>query len=110
MFKKNLLIIFSLVFVTVFSQQRTQPVKLAVKGDYTHESTSAIFPELWSGFQREAIYSYDLKNNHLAVGYVQQKTKKNKTTLTIYIYPKKEIDNQLLRNEQNTRHRSISRC
>ncbi|WP_034726852.1 hypothetical protein [Chryseobacterium sp. JM1] len=102
MFRKNLLIIFSLVFATVFSQQRTQPAKLSAKGDYTHESTSTIFPALWSGFQREAIYSYDLKNNHVAVGYVQQTTKKNKTTLTLYIYPKKEIDNQLLRDEFST--------
>lgn len=99
MFKKNLLIIFYLLSVTVFSQKRIKPVNLSVKGDFTHEATSTIFPALWSGFQREAIYSYDLKNNHLAVGYVQQKTKKDKTTLTVYIYPKKEIDNQLLRDE-----------
>lgn len=99
MIKKNLLIIFSLLFVTFFSQKRVKPINLAVKGDFTHEATSVIFPALWSGFQREEIYSYDLKNNHLAVGYVQQLTKKSKTTLTLYIYPKKYTDNQLLRDE-----------
>jgi len=99
MFKKYLLIIFTLLITSVFSQQRVQPIDLLIKEDYTHTSSSVIFPALWSGFQREALYSYDLKNNHLAVSYVQQKTKRNKTTLTIYIYPKKSVDNQLLRDE-----------
>ncbi|SHM13494.1 hypothetical protein [Chryseobacterium polytrichastri] len=97
--KKNLLFILSFFFVTAFSQQRKQPVNLLVKEDYTHSFTKTIFPLLWSGFQREEVVSYDLQNQNVAVSYVQQKTKKIKTVLTLYIYPKKEIDNQLLRDE-----------
>lgn len=97
--KKNLLFILSFFFVTILSQQRKQAVSLTVKEDYTHPFTKTIFPLLWSGFQREEVVSYDLQNQHVAVSYVQQKTKKIKTVLTLYIYPKKELDNQLLRDE-----------
>lgn len=97
--RKNLLILFSFLFTTLFSQPRKQPVDLLIKGDFTHQATSVIFPPLWSGFQREAIYSYDMQNKHVAISYIQQSTKKNKTILTLYIYPRKSIDNQSLRDE-----------
>lgn len=97
--KKNLLFILSFFFVMAFSQQRKQPVNLPVKEDYTHPFTKTIFPLLWSGFQREQVVSYDLQNQNVAISYVQQKTKKIKTVLTLYIYPKKELDNQQLRDE-----------
>lgn len=76
LFKKKLLLVFLLLSVILFSQQRKRPTDLKVKGDFTHPSTSVVFPALWSGFQRESVYSYDLQNNHLAIGYVQQKDKK----------------------------------
>ncbi|MBV8325983.1 hypothetical protein [Chryseobacterium sp.] len=98
LYKKNFIIILSFLFSVLFSQPRKQPINLSVKGDFTHEATSVIFPPVWSGFQREAIYSYDLKNRHLAISYIQQKDKKTKTTLTLYIYPKISIDNQRLRD------------
>lgn len=97
--KKNLIFIFSFLFVILSSQQRKQPAKLQVKEDYTHEFTKTMFPILWSGFQRETVHSFDEKNQNVAVSYVQQKTKKTKTVLTFYIYPKKSINNQLLRDE-----------
>ncbi len=100
--KKNLFIIFSLLYTLFFTQNRKEPVKLAIKGDFTHISTSVIFPLLWSGFQRESIYSYDMQNKHVAVSYVQEEGKKNKTALTLYVYPIKSIDNQLLRSEFST--------
>lgn len=98
LFKKKLLLVFLLLSAILFSQQRKSPTDLKVKGDFTHPSTSVVFPALWSGFQRESVYSYDLQNNHLAIGYVQQKDKKNRTAITLYIYPKKSIDNQILRD------------
>ncbi|GAA5092427.1 hypothetical protein GCM10023210_21300 [Chryseobacterium ginsengisoli] len=97
--KKNLLLLFCFIFATFFSQNRKQPVDLKIKGDYTHLTTKTNFPELWSGFQREAVISYDIKNSHIGVSYVQETSKKNKTVLTIYLYPKKYIDNQILRDE-----------
>jgi hypothetical protein len=98
-FKKILLVIFAFYSFLIFSQKRNKPVDLQIKGDYTHLPTSAVFPSLWSGFQREAIFSYDLQNKHVVISYVQQSSKKSKTVLTLYVYPKKSVDNQLLRDE-----------
>lgn len=83
----------------LFSQQKTKGGSLKVAGDYTHQLTKTVFPELWSGFQRREVYSYDSKNQNIGVSYIQQKSKKSKTVLSIYIYPQKEIDNHLLRDE-----------
>ncbi len=99
LFKKSLFIILSLFFTLFFSQKRKEATVLPIKGDFTHPSTSVIFPTLWSGFQRESIHSYDLQNKHIVVSYVQQKDKKNKTVFTLYLYPKSSTDNQLLRDE-----------
>jgi len=93
----QLLLFFSITIV--FSQKRQQPLELKVKGDYKQEATQTLFPELWSGFQRESITSYDAAETNVGVSYIQKTSKKNKTVLTIYIYPKKYIDNQLLRDE-----------
>ncbi|WES96213.1 hypothetical protein P2W68_15275 [Chryseobacterium arthrosphaerae] len=98
LFEKKLFITLFLLFITVFSQQRKNPINLAVKEDYTHAATSVIFPTLWSGFQRVEINSYDLQNKHIAVSYIQQKDKKTKTTLTLYLYPIRSTDNQTLRD------------
>jgi len=97
--KKILLIIFAFCLSLSFSQKRNEPVSLQIKGDYTHLPTSAVFPLLWAGFQREEIVSYDQQNKHIVVSYVQQKNKKSKTVLILYVYPKKSVDNQLLRDE-----------
>jgi len=97
--KKSLLLILCLIFSIFFSQNRKQPVDLKIKGDYNHLATKTIFPELWSGFQRQAVISYDMKNTHIGVSYLQQTSKKSKTVLTIYLYPKNFIDNQILRDE-----------
>ncbi|MDQ0592078.1 hypothetical protein QFZ37_000447 [Chryseobacterium ginsenosidimutans] len=95
---KALFLIFCFLFTSVFAQNRKSPVDLKIKGDYNHLTTKTNFPELWSGFQREEIISYDVKNTHIAVSYVQQISKKSKTVLSIYLYPKKYIDNQQLRD------------
>ncbi len=97
--KKILLVIFAFYSTLFLAQKRNEPVNLQIKGDYTHLPTSAVFPVLWSGFQREEIVSYDLQNKHIVVSYVQKHRKKSKTVLTFYIYPKKLVDNQLLRDE-----------
>lgn len=96
--KKSLFILFSILFTTVFAQQRKKPTALLIKEDFTHPSTSVVFPILWSGFQRQSIYSYDLQDNHIAVSYVQKLDKKNKTTITLYINPKEAVDNQMIRD------------
>lgn len=96
--EKKIFLTLSLLFATVFAQQRQKPINLLVKEDFPHPSTSVIFPVLWSGFQREAIFSYDQQNKHVAVSYVQQKTKKTKTTITLYLYPQIYIDNQMQRD------------
>lgn len=98
LFKKNLCIIFFLLFSILFSQTQKKTTELLIKGDFIHPSTSVTFPVLWSGFQREKIYSYDLQNEHVAIHYIQQKDKKNKTTITLYIYPVILHDNQVLRD------------
>lgn len=97
--KKSLFLIPCFIFSIFFSQNRKQPVDLKIKGDYNHLATKTLFPELWSGFQRQAVISYDMKNTHIGVSYIQQASKKSKTVLTIYLYPKKFIDNQILRDE-----------
>lgn len=99
MIKKNLFFALSFIFSVFFSQDRKQPVDLKITSDFTHPATKIIFPMLWSGFQRQAIYSYDMKNRHISVSYVQQLSKKSKSLVTIYLYPKNSIDNQLLRDE-----------
>ncbi|ALR32247.1 MULTISPECIES: hypothetical protein [Chryseobacterium] len=97
--KKNLLFLFFFIFSIFFSQNRKQPVDLKIKGDYNHLPTKTTFPELWAGFQRQAVISYNMKNTHIGVSYLQQTSKKSKTVLTIYLYPKEYIDNQILRDE-----------
>ncbi|BEV05324.1 hypothetical protein [Chryseobacterium gambrini] len=96
---KYIQLLFLCSITIVFSQKRQQSLELKVKGDYKHEATQTLFPELWSGFQRESITSYDAAETNVGVSYIQKTSKKNKTVLTIYIYPKKYIDNQLLRDE-----------
>jgi hypothetical protein len=95
---KTLSFIFCFLTTSIFAQNRKQPVDLKIKGDYNHLPTKTTFPELWSGFQREEVISYDMKNTHVAVSYVQQISKKSKTVLSIYLYPNKYIDNQQLRD------------
>lgn len=99
LFKKHLFALFSIfLFTSAFAQQRKKPIKLPIKEDFVHSSTSVIFPILWSGFQREAIYSYDLQYKHIGVNYIQQKDKKAKTSISIYMSPKSAIDNQMMRD------------
>lgn len=98
-FKKITFVIIFIFSTLLFSQKRNGPVNLQIKGDYTHIQTSVVFPTLWSGFQRESIDSYDIQNKHIVVSYIQQNSKKSKTVLTLYLYPKKSVDNQLLRDE-----------
>ncbi|UFH30383.1 hypothetical protein LNP04_10350 [Chryseobacterium sp. C-71] len=97
--KKNLLFIFCFFSGLLFSQQAKKTGDIKVSGDYTHQFTKTIFPELWSGFQRKEVHSYDSKNRNVAVSYIQQKSKKEKTVLSLYIYPSRELDNHLLRDE-----------
>lgn len=99
MFKKNLFLILSFLSAFFLSQQNQKPVDLKVKGDFTHQWTKTVFPKLWAGFEREVVRTFDSKNQNMAISYVQHQSKKSKTVLTIYIYPKKEINNQILRDE-----------
>jgi len=99
MFRKNLFFSFCFISVIIFSQQNQKPVDLKVKEDFTHQWTKTVFPKLWAGFKRETVRSYDSKNKNMGISYVQKQSKKNKTVLTIYIYPKNEINNQTLRDE-----------
>jgi hypothetical protein len=98
LFKKNFIVLFSILFTTAFAQPRKKVTKLATNEDFIHPATSVIFPSLWSGFQREAIYSYDLQNNRIGVNYVQKKNKKSRTSVTFYIHPKRSHDNQFIRD------------
>jgi hypothetical protein len=66
----QLLLFFSITIV--FSQKRQQPLELKVKGDYKHEATQTLFPELWSGFQREGVTSYDAAETNVGVSYIQK--------------------------------------
>ncbi len=97
--KNYLLILFCLIFSSAFCQNRNQPAELKIKGDYTHSATKTILPELWSGFQRQTIVSYNTAGTNVGISYIRQSSKKSKTVLTLYIYPKKYIDNQVLRDE-----------
>ncbi|MDF2551583.1 MAG: hypothetical protein K0R77_858 [Chryseobacterium sp.] len=99
MFRKNLLFFFCFLSAIFFSQKTQKAVDLKVTDDYTHQWTKTVFPSLWSGFTRVTVRSYDSKNKNMGISYVQQKSKKNKTVLSIYIYPQNEIDNHLLRDE-----------
>lgn len=97
--KKKLLYIFCFLSGILFSQQTRKTRDLQVVGDYTHQFTKTIFPELWSGFQRKEVHSYDSKNRNMGISYIQQKSKKEKTIVSLYIYPSTELDNHLLRDE-----------
>ncbi|MBO6185270.1 MAG: hypothetical protein J6O88_11395 [Chryseobacterium sp.] len=99
MFRKNICFLFCLISAIAFPQKNQKPVDLKVKEDFTHQPTKTVFPKLWTGFQRETVRSHDSKNQNIGVSYVQQKSKKEKTVLTLYVYPLHEIDNHLLRDE-----------
>lgn len=99
MFRKNLLFFFCFLSAIFFSQKPQKAVDLKVTDDYKHQWTNTNFPVLWVGFTRETVRSYDSKNQNMGISYIQQKSKKNKTVLSIYIYPQNEIDNHLLRDE-----------
>lgn len=97
--KSYLALMICLISAIAFCQKKSQPTELKIKGDYSHPATKTVFPELWSGFQRQAVVSYNAGNTNVGISYVQQPSKKNKTALTFYIYPKEYIDNQMLRDE-----------
>lgn len=99
MFRKFSLFLFYLISFTAFCQQNQKPVDLKIKEDFTHQATKTVFPKIWAGFQREVVRTFDSKNQNMAISYVQQQSKRSKTVLTVYIYPKKKISNQILRDE-----------
>lgn len=99
MFRKNLFFLLCFISVIVPSQQNQKPVDLKIKEDFTHQWTKTVFPKLWAGFEREVVRTFDSKNQNMAISYVQKHSKKSKTVLTVYIYPKSEINNQTLRDE-----------
>lgn len=99
MFKKNLFFVLCFVSSFFLSQQNQKPVDLKVKEDFTHQWTKTVFPKLWAGFEREVVRTFDSKNQNMAISYVQKHSKKSKTVLTVYVYPKNEINNQTLRDE-----------
>ncbi len=97
--KRYLALMICLISAFAFCQKKSPPTELKIKGDYTHPATKTVFPELWSGFQRQAVVSYNAGNTNVGISYIHQPSKKNKTVLTFYIYPKEYIDNQMLRDE-----------
>lgn len=97
--KIYLSLIICLISAFAFCQKKSQPTELKIKGDYTHPATKTVLPELWSGFQRQSVVSYNAAGTNVGISYIRQSSKKNKTVLTLYIYPKKYIDNQMLRDE-----------
>lgn len=97
--KYYLSFLFCLLSALGFCQNGSQPTELKIKGDYTHPVTKTVLPEFWAGFQRHSIVSYNAAGTNVGISYIQQSSKKSKTVLSLYIYPKKYIDNQMLRDE-----------
>lgn len=97
--KNYLSLLFCFISAFTFCQNRSQPTELKIKGDYVHPATKTVLPELWSGFQRHHIVSYNADGTNVGISYIQQSSKKDRTVLSLYIYPKKYIDNQMLRDE-----------
>ncbi|KAA0127491.1 hypothetical protein FY557_12785 [Chryseobacterium sp. SN22] len=52
-----------------------------------------------AGISKTTIVSYNAAGTDVGISYIRQSSKKSKTVLTLYIYPKKYIDNQILRDE-----------
>lgn len=85
---KYIQLLFLCSITIVFSQKRQQPLELKVKGDYKHEATQTLFPELWSGFHRESITSYDAAETNVGVSYIQKTSKKIKLFSQFIFIPK----------------------
>jgi len=75
--------------LNVFAQK-----KIRAKGDYTHLLTQFVFPTQIEDFKRVNIYSFDKRNENFGVVY-----EGNKTTVTLYIYPAGDGDENRLKNE-----------
>jgi len=95
------IIIFIILFssaLSVFAQK-----KIRAKGNYTHLPTQFVFPTQIEDFQRANVYYYDKKKENVGVVY-----ENNKTTVTIYVYPAGNGDENRLRNEYFTSLQSIA--
>jgi len=95
------IIIFIVLFssvLNIFAQKR-----IKAKGDYTHLPTQFVFPTQIENFQRVNIYSFDKKKKNVGVVYGN-----NKTTVTLYVYPAGNGDENRLRDEYLTSMQSIA--
>lgn len=91
----TILILFTL---QVQSQERKNPKKLKVSGDYIHTETKTNFPVQFENYNRTDVYSFDKKDENIGVTYEKELNNK-KTTISIYIYPTEVASEGRLRNE-----------
>ena len=105
---KRLISITILILFTfqVQSQERKNPKKIKVSGDYIHSETKTNFPVQFENYNRTDVYSYDKKDENIGVTYENELDNK-KTTISIYIYPTELASEGRLRNEYFNSMQSI---
>jgi hypothetical protein len=109
---KTIKILATIVFIFlcclfVKGQERTEPKKIQVNGDYVHKMTQTVFPEQFDKYTRHDIFSFDKKNNNIGVVYGNEQNNQ-KTTISIYIYPAGDGVEGRLRNEYFRTMQSIA--
>jgi len=83
---------------SVISQTPIIPKKADIKGDYVHAGTGAIFPESIDDFSRRDIWYFDDEKTNAGVNYIRVMPGE-KATLSLYVYPAGDADEDRLRNE-----------
>lgn len=95
------------IFNIANGQNRTQPRKINAKENYIHSSTHFNFPKsLFEDFQRESVYSFDKKNQNIAVSYGKNQNGE-RTTFSIYLYPAGDAYEGRLRQEYQNSLQSV---
>jgi hypothetical protein len=66
------------------------PAQVAAPGDYVHEGTGIVFPEVVGDFQRVDVTEFDDSRSGVSVGY-NPSDPDDPIILTIFVYPDQEI-------------------
>ena len=88
-------ILFLILLCSIIPSNYAQK-KIKAKGDYKHSATNFVFPTQLYDLARVGIYSFDREKENIGVVYENQK---NRTTITLYVYPAGIADEHRFRSE-----------
>lgn len=98
----NILILFIFMSNYGYSQIRNSPKKIKFKEVFIHSETKTEFPKSIDDYNLIDAYSFDKRDENIGVTYEKEKTK-----ISIYIYPDNSGNEGRLRNEFLSTYKAI---